>query len=164
MNPPLPTWPPRSTDLALADRTREIDSRQLHLQACHQARDQYLPQYHGRHLPPLRWQANSAAWAAVTVVASQEDEALTLQLPISETQQTADFALALTIGYQLEAERDLMHRTSFILRDLHIATVRGVRLPTQGRFALDAVETLPNGIDKATFWGFKRAEMAAIDD
>ncbi|VVP61299.1 hypothetical protein PS903_06206 [Pseudomonas fluorescens] len=144
-------------------RTREMDSRQLHLQAFQQTRDRQAQPY-SRQAPPARWQPNSEAWAAVTMVASQEDEALTLQLPISETQQTSDFALAFTIGYQLEAERNLMHRTSFILRDLHIATVRGVRLPTQGRFALDAVETLPNGIDKTTFWGFKRAEMAAVDD
>jgi hypothetical protein len=100
----------------------------------------------------------------VTVVASQEDEALTLQLPISEAQQTSDFALALTIGYQLEAERNLFHYTSFVLRDLRIATVRGVRLPAQGRFALDAAEALPSGLDKTLFWGCERAEMAALDD
>jgi hypothetical protein len=144
-------------------RTREMDSRQVHLQAFQQTRDRQVQPY-SRQAPPARWQENSTAWAAVTVVASQEDEALALQLPISEAQQTSDFALAFTIGYQLEAERDLYHRTSFVLRDLHIATVRGVRLPAQGRFTLDAVDTLPSGLDKTTFWGFKRAEMAALDD
>jgi hypothetical protein len=144
-------------------RTREMDSRQLHLQAFHQARDRQ-PQPYSRQAPPARWQENSAAWAAVTIVASQEDEALTLHLPISEAQQTSDFALVLTICYQLEAERNLIHRTSFVLRDLRIATVRGVRLPAQGRFTLDAVDTLPSGLDKAIFWLFKRAEMAPVDD
>jgi len=144
-------------------RTREMDSRQLHLMAFHKVRDLQIRPY-SRHAPPPRWQENSEAWAAETVVASQEEEALILQLPISEEQQTSDFALALTIAYQLEAERDLFHHTSFVLRNLHIATVRGVRLPAQGRFPLDAVETLPSGLDKGTFWGFKREETAAVDD
>jgi hypothetical protein len=144
-------------------RTREMDSRQVHLRAFHQTRDRQ-PQPYSRQAPPARWQESSAAWAGVSGVASQEDEALTLQLPISEAQQTSDFGLAFTIGYQLEAERDLYHRTSFVLRDLRIAMVRGVRLPAQGRFTLDAVDTLPSGLDKTTFWGFKRAEMAAVDD
>lgn len=144
-------------------RTREMDSRQVHLRAFHQTRDRQ-PQPYSRQAPPARWQENSAAWAAVTVVASQEDEALALQLPISEAQQTSDFALALTIRYQLEAERNLFHYTNFVLRDLRIATVRGVQLPAQGRFTLDAVDTLPSGLDKALFWGCKREEMAAIDD
>jgi hypothetical protein len=144
-------------------RTREMDSRKVHLRAFHQTRDRQ-PQPYSRQAPPARWQENSAAWAAVTVVASQEEEALTLQLPISEAQQTSDFGLAFTIGYQLEAERDLYHRTSFVLRDLRIAMVRGERLPAQGRFTLDAVDSLPSGLDKTTFWGFKRAEMAAVDD
>jgi hypothetical protein len=144
-------------------RTREMDSRQLHLQAFQQTRDRQAQPY-SRQAPPARWQESSAAWAGVSGVASQEDEALTLQLPISEAQQTSDFALAFTIGYQLEAERDLYHRTSFVLRDLRIAMVRGERLPAQGRFTLDAVDSLPSGLDKTTFWGFKRAEMAAVDD
>ncbi|WP_421668315.1 hypothetical protein [Pseudomonas sp. ALK-5] len=91
-------------------------------------------------------------------------EALTLQLPIGEAQQTSDFALALNIGYQLEAERELIHRTCFVLRDLRIATERGVRLPAQGRFTLDAVETLPSGTGKAPYWFFTRDEMATFDD
>jgi hypothetical protein len=144
-------------------RTREMDSRKLHLRAFHQTRDRQ-PQPYSRQAPPARWHENSAGWAAVTVVASQEEEALTLHLPISEAQQTSDFALALTIRYQLEAERDLFHYTNFVLRDLRIATVRGVRLPAQGRFMLDPVDTLPSGLDKALFWGCKREEMAAVDD
>ncbi|WP_415265105.1 hypothetical protein, partial [Pseudomonas serbica] len=143
-------------------RTREMDSRQVHLRAFHQTRDRQ-PQPYSRQAPPARWRENSAAWAAMTVVASQEDEALTLQLPISEAQQTSDFALALTLRYQLEAERNLYHYTSFILCDLRIATVRGVRLPALGRFTLDPVDTLPSGLDKALFWGLRRAEMAADD-
>lgn len=100
----------------------------------------------------------------MTVVASQADEALTLQMPISEAQQTSDFALALNIRYQLEAERNLFHHTNFVLRDLRIAMVRGVRLPALGRFTLDPVDTLPSGLGKALFWGCKREEMAAVDD
>jgi hypothetical protein len=144
-------------------RTREMDSRQLRLQAFQLTRDRQ-PQPYSRQAPPARWQENSAALAAVTAVTSQEEEALTLQLPISEAQQTSDFALALTIRYQLEAERNLFHYTNFILRDLRIATVRGLRLPAQGRFMLDPVDTLPSGLDKALFWGCKREEMAAVDD
>ncbi|OPK11809.1 hypothetical protein [Pseudomonas sp. VI4.1] len=145
-------------------RTREMDSRQLQLQAYQQTRDRDLPRPYSPHLPPARWQESSAAWAAVAVVVSQEEEALTLQLPIGEAQQTSDFALALNIGYQLEAERELIHRTCFVLRDLRIATERGVRLPAQGRFTLDAVETLPSGTGKAPFWLFTREEMATVDD
>jgi hypothetical protein len=144
-------------------RTREMDSRRLRLRAFQQTRDRQAQPY-SRQAPPVRWQENSAAWAAVAMVVSQEDEALTLQLPISEAQQTSDFALAFTIGYQLEAERNMFHYTNFVLRDLHIATVRGVRLPAQGRFALDAAEALPSGLDKTLFWGCERAEMAALDD
>jgi len=121
-------------------------------------------QPYSRQAPPARWQENSAAWAAVTVVASQEEEALTLQLPISEAQQTSDFAFALNIRYQLEAERNLFHHTNFVLRDLRIAMVRGVRLPAQGRFTLDPVDTLPSGLDKALVRGCKRQEMAAVED
>jgi hypothetical protein len=145
-------------------RTREMDSRQLQLQAYQQTRDLHIPRPYSPHLPPVRWQECSAAWAAVSLVVSQEEEALTLQLPIGDAQQTSDFALALNIGYQLEAERDLIHRTCFVLRDLRIATERGVRLPVQGRFTLDAVETLPSGTGKAPYWFFTRDEMATVDD
>ena len=107
-----------------------------------------IPGPYNQQLPPRRWQEYSAAWAAVALGVSQEDEALTLQLPIPDVLQTSDFALALSIGYQLEAERDLIHRTCFVLRDLRIATERGVRLPAQGRFTLDPVESLPTGSTK----------------
>ncbi|WP_223514568.1 toxin VasX [Pseudomonas sp. GL-B-19] len=144
-------------------RTREMDSRQLQLQAYQQTRDLHIPRPYSAHLPPLRWQESSAAWAAVSFVASQEEEGLTLHLPISDSLQTPDFALALNIGYQLEAERDLIHRTCFVLRNLYIATERGVRLPAKGRFKLDPVESLPNGTGKAPFWLFTREEMATVD-
>ena len=144
-------------------RTREMDSRQLQLQAYQQTRDRDLPRPYSPHLPPARWQESNAAWAAVAIVASQEEEALTLQLPIGEAQQTSDFALALSIGYQLEAERDLIHRTCVVLRNLYIATERGVRLPAKGRFKLDPVESLPTGTSKAPFWLFTRDEMATVD-
>ncbi|MHC8352945.1 toxin VasX [Pseudomonas sp. RT4P38] len=144
-------------------RTREMDSRQLQLLAYQQTRDLNIPRPYSPHLPPARWQECSAAWAAVSVVASQEEEALTLHLPIGDALQTSDFALALNIGYQLEAERDLIHRTCFVLRDLRIATERGVRLPAKGRFKLDPVESLPSGTGKAPFWLFTREEMATVD-
>jgi hypothetical protein len=144
-------------------RTREMDSRKMQLLAYQQARGTLIPGPYNSQLPPRRWQECSAAWAAVAVVVSQEDEALTLQLPIADALQTTDFAMALNIGYQLEAERDLIHRTCFVLRDLRIATERGVRLPAQGRFTLDPVETLPNGLSKAPYWLFTRDEMATVD-
>ncbi|MFJ7797043.1 hypothetical protein [Pseudomonas sp. NPDC096950] len=72
------------------------------------------------------------------------------------------FSLGLNIGYQL-AERDLIHRTCFVLRNLYIATERGVRLPAKGRFKLDPVDTLPNGTGKAPYWLFTREEMATVD-
>ncbi|WP_247258325.1 hypothetical protein, partial [Pseudomonas moorei] len=112
---------------------------------------------------PTRWQACSAAWAAVAVVASQEEEALTLHLPIGTGIQAWDFALAINIGYQLEPGRDLLHRTCFVLSDLRIATVRGVRLPTQGRFRLEAMDSLPRGTGDAPYWWFTRDEMATVD-
>ncbi|WP_085698129.1 toxin VasX [Pseudomonas sp. B26(2017)] len=143
--------------------TREMDSRQLQLLAHQQTRAVPIPGPYNSQLPPRRWQESSAAWAAVAVVVSQEDEALTLQFPVSDTLQTSDFALALNIGYQLETGRDLIHRTCFILRDLRIATERGVRLPAQGRFTLDPVETLPDGLSKAPYWLFTREEMATVD-
>ncbi|PKH19553.1 hypothetical protein BI292_16700 [Pseudomonas sp. 43NM1] len=144
-------------------RTREMDSRQLQLLAYQQTRDLHIPRPYSAHLPPLRWQECSAAWVAVAVVVSQEDEALTLHLPISDTLQTSDFALALNIGYQLEAERELIHRSCFVLRNLYIQTHRGVRLPAEGRFKLDPVDTLPSGTGKAPYWIFTRDEMATVD-
>ncbi|WP_339539189.1 hypothetical protein [Pseudomonas sp. RA_15y_Pfl2_54] len=144
-------------------RTREMDSRRLQLLAYQQTRAVPFPGPYNSQLPPRRWQECSAAWAAVAVVVSQEDEALTLHLPIPDVLQTSDFALALNIGYQLEAERDLIHRTCFVLRDLRISTERGVRLPAQGRFTLDPVEALPTGLSKAPYWLFTRDEMATVD-
>jgi hypothetical protein len=144
-------------------RTREMDRRQLQLQAYQQTRGELLERPYNPRLPPLYWQECSAAWAAVSSVVSQEEEALTLHLPISNSLQTSSFALALNIGYQLEAERDLIHRTCFVLRNLYIATERGVRLPAKGRFTLDPVESLPNGTGKAPYWLFTRDEMATVD-
>ena len=144
-------------------RTREMDSRQLHLQAYRQTRDLNRPRPHSRQLPPARWQECSAAWAAVAVVASQEEEALTLHLPIGKGIQKWDFALAINIGYQLEPGRDLLHRTCFVLSDLRIATVRGVRLPAEGRFKLEPVDSLPRGTGDAPYWWFTRDEMATVD-
>ena len=144
-------------------RTREMDSRRLQLQAYQQTRGELLERPYSPRLPPVRWQECSAAWAAASLVVSQEEEALTLHLPISDSLQTTHFALALNIGYQLEAERDLIHRTCFVLRNLYIATERGVRLPAKGRFKLDPVESLPNGTGKALFWLFTREEMATVD-
>ena len=144
-------------------RTREMDSRQLQLQAYQQTRGELLERPYNPRLPPLYWQECSAAWAAESSVVSQDNEALTLHLPISNAIQTSSFALALNIGYQLEAERDLIHRTCFVLRDLRIATERGVRLPAKGRFTLDPVESLPNGTGKVPYWLFTREEMAPVD-
>lgn len=144
-------------------RTREMDSRRLQLQAYQQTRGQLLERPYSPRLPPLYWQECSAAWAAESSVVSQDNEALILHLPISNSLQTSSFALAFNIGYQLEAERDLIHRTCFVLRNLYIQTQRGVRLPAKGRFTLDPVESMPNGTGKAPFWLFTRDEMATVD-
>ncbi|MEB0224876.1 toxin VasX [Pseudomonas sp. 10S4] len=144
-------------------RTQEMDSRRLQLLAYQQTRDLHIPRPYSAQLPPVRWQECSAAWVATAMVVSQEDEALTLHLPISDSLQTTDFALAFNIGYQLEAERDLIHRTCFVLRNLYVATERGVRLPAKGRFKLDPVESMPSGTGKAPYWLFTREEMATVD-
>lgn len=144
-------------------RTREMDSRRLQLQAYQQTRDLLILRPYSAQLPPARWQECSAAWAAASIVVSQDDEALTLHLPIDDHLQTSDFALALNIGYQLEAERDLIHRSCFVLRNLYIATERGVRLPAKGRFRLDPVDSMPSGTGKAPFWLFTREEMVTVD-
>ncbi|MEB0048062.1 MULTISPECIES: toxin VasX [unclassified Pseudomonas] len=144
-------------------RTREMDRRQLHLQAYQQTRDRHIPRPYSRQLPPARWQESSAAWAAISMVVSQEEEALTLHLPLAKFLQTTDFALALHIGYQLEAERDLPHRSCFVLRNLYIQTVRGVSLPANGRFPLDPEPSMPSGTGNAPFWYFTRDEMATVD-
>lgn len=144
-------------------RTLEMDSRRLQLQAYQQFRGKSLERPYNPRLPPLYWQECSAAWVADTLVVSQDDEALTLHLPIGDYLQTSDFALALNIGYQLEAERDLIHRTCFVLSDLRIKTERHVRLPIKGRFKLDPVDSMPNGTGNAPFWLFTREEMAMTD-
>jgi hypothetical protein len=140
------------------------DSRKSQLQAYQQCREQpkilwgYNP-----GLLPLSWQECSAVWAIHFIVASKGQEALTLHLPIRNSLQTSDFALAFTIAYQLEAERDLIHPTSFLIRDLHISNTYGVRNMTKGTYKVEAVERLPNGIGKATFRLFKKEDLTTTD-
>ncbi|MBX8498227.1 toxin VasX [Pseudomonas cichorii] len=143
--------------------TEEMDSRKLQLLAYQQGRDAPIQAPYNPNLPPLRWKESSATWASRFIVASKGNEALTLHLPINDSLQTSDFALALNIGYQLEAERDLIHRTCFVLRDLRIIASHGVRVPTKGTYKLDSVNTLPPGTGKDPFKLFKKEELATVD-
>jgi hypothetical protein len=144
-------------------RTREMDTRHVQILAFQQTRAQRVQSPYDSRLPTLRWDELSAAWAAISYVASHDDEALTLHLPISDHLQKSDFALAFNIGYQLEPERNVIHRTCFVLSDLRITTMQGRRLPAIGHFELDAVEALPRGTGAGRFWEFTRNEMAADD-
>lgn len=144
-------------------RTREMDRRRLSILAYQQSRAPYKSLTYDRILPPLRWQEASIPWAAGISVASQDDEALILHLPIHDALQTSDFALAFTIGYQLEAERELYHRTHFVLSNLHITTVHNKRFGATGSFELDPVKTLPCGKAGDRFWLLLRDELAAPD-
>lgn len=144
--------------------TQEMDSRKVQLQAYQQCREQ--PKNLGGYYPgllPLRWQECSAAWATRFIVASKGQEALTLHLPISDSLQTSDFALAFDIAYQLEAERDLIHQTCFLLRDLHITTAYEGRTMAKGTYKLEPVEKLPIGTGKAPFRLFKKEDLANAD-
>ncbi|WP_162999756.1 hypothetical protein [Pseudomonas viridiflava] len=71
--------------------------------------------------------------------------------------------MALTIAYQLEAERDVMHETCFVLRDLHIISSPYRRDPTRGVFKLDSADSLPIGVSKSQFILFKKEDLGTID-
>lgn len=144
-------------------RTRELDSRQLQLLAYQCQRDApSAPGFNPRH--PTRWHERSAAWAGTAQVASQDDEALVLHFPVSQALQASDFTLALSIGYQLEAERELIHRTCFLVQDLHSYDARGYRIPLQGTFKLKPVEALPATLEAAKPWLIHRDELGRADD
>lgn len=144
-------------------RTRELDSRQLQLLAYQCQRDApSAPGFNPRH--PTRWHERSAAWAGTAQVASQDDEALVLHFPVSQALQASDFTLALSIGYQLEAERELIHRTCFLVQDLHSYDARGYRIPLQGTFKLKPVEALPATLEAAKPWLIHRVELVRADD
>lgn len=143
-------------------RTRELDSRQLQVLAYQCQRDDTsAAHYNPRH--PTRWHERSAAWAGTAKVASQEDEALVLHFPVPDPLQTSDFKLALSIGYQLEAERDLIHRTCFLVQDLRSYNAQGYRIPLSGTFKLHAVEALPDTLKTAKPWLIKRDELGQAD-
>lgn len=143
--------------------TQEIDERKLQLLAYQQQRDAPMQGEYNPNLPPLRWRESTSIWATRFIIVSKDQQALTLKLPISDSLQTSDFALVFDIGYQLEAERDLIHRTIFILKDLQIITNHGARIPTKGNFKLTAVETMPFGTGKGSFKIIKKEELAVID-
>lgn len=143
--------------------TQEMDTRKLQLKAYQQYRD--APNK-GGYAPgpfPLRWRECTTTWISRLVVASKGSEALTIHLPISDSLQTTDFSLALTIAYQLEAERDVMHETCFVLRDLHIISSPYRRDPTRGVFKLDSADSLPIGTSKSQFILFKKEDLGTID-
>lgn len=143
--------------------TQEMDSRKLQLQAYQQYRDQPRTNAYSPGPFPLRWKECTSAWAPRFIVASKGKEALILHLPISDSLQTTDFALAFNIAYQLEAERDVMHQTCFVLRNLHILNAHGVRIPTKGTYKVDSVDTLPTGTGKTPFRLFKKEDLATAD-
>ncbi|WP_143515901.1 hypothetical protein [Pseudomonas sp. R37(2017)] len=143
--------------------TQEMDRRQLQLQAWQRGRDNSIYRPYSAQLPPVRWMECSAIWATRFMVASEGPQALTLHWPIGDLLQTTDFALAFTIAYQLEAEREPLHQTCFVLRDLRISYIRGVRVMTKGTFTLESVEAMPAGTGKAPFFLFTREDLAAID-
>lgn len=132
-------------------RTGELDSRQLQLLA-HQCQsdEETFSIYNPRH--PTRWHERSAAWAGTIQLLSKEEEVLILHLPIPNTLQKSDFKLALSVGYQLEAERALMHWTYFVLQDLRSYDARGHKIPLLGTFKLKSVETLPIGLGAGEPW------------
>lgn len=143
--------------------TQEMDSRKLQIQAYQQYNDP--PKLQG-YAPPsyfLRWKECSATWASRLIIASKNQEALILHLPISETLHTYGFALAISVAYQLEAERDIIHKTCFVLRDLHITGGPRFPVPTQGIFKLESVEALPPGTGNAPFRRFTRDDLATVD-
>lgn len=140
-----------------------MDSRKLQLQAYQQYRDQPRTNAYSPGPFPLRWKECTSAWAPRFIVASKGKEALILHLPISDSLQTTDFALAFNIAYQLEAERDVMHQTCFVLRNLHILNAHGVRIPTKGTYKVDSVDTLPTGTGKTPFRLFKKEDLATAD-
>jgi hypothetical protein len=144
--------------------TQEMDRRGLQVQVYQRGRDDSLDRTYSAELPALRWKDYTAAWATRFIVASEGLEALTLHLPISEFSQNTDFALALNIGYQLEAEREMVHQTCFVLRDLHITRTTGVHIMEKGSFKLESVDTMPMGTGKAPFLLFKREDLATVDD
>ncbi|AIL61017.1 hypothetical protein [Pseudomonas alkylphenolica] len=114
-------------------------------------------------LPPVRWKESTAIWATRFIVVSEEQQALTLHLPIHNCEQTSSFALAFTIAYQLEAERDVFHHTTFVLRDLYITRSYGVTIMTEGTYRLDSVEDMPPGTGKAPFKLFIKDDLATAD-
>lgn len=67
------------------------------------------------------------------------------------------------IGYQLEAERALIHRTFFRVNDLKIITGRGHRAPLSGRFKLKAVDALPEQLGADKPWLIQRDELEKVD-
>lgn len=143
-------------------RTRELDSRQLQLLVYQRQIEKNIDRPYDSHYS-ARWHERSAAWAGMSQVASQEEEALVLQIPIPENLQNSEFSLALSIGYQLEAERTLIHRTFFLVNDFKIMTGRGYKAPLSGRFKLKAVEALPEKLGADIPWLIQRDELEKVD-
>ncbi|WP_256659484.1 toxin VasX [Pseudomonas sp. H9] len=141
--------------------TAEMDQRKLQLQAYEQGRENSIYRHYSPGLPPLRWKESSANWATRFVVVSAGSEALTLHLPIFDFLHTTSFALAFTIAYQLEAEREVFHHTTFVLRNLYITQARGVQIKSKGTYPLKSVEHMPPGTGKAPFWPFKKEDLVA---
>lgn len=143
--------------------TQEMDQRKLQLHAYEQGRNRYVHQPYNPAPPPVCWKESTAIWASRFTVASEEQQALTLHVRIHDCYQKSVFALAFTIAYQLEAERDVFHYTTFILRDLKITYARGVPIKAQGTYRLDAEENMPPGTGKAPFMLLLKDDLATDD-
>ncbi|WP_150113653.1 toxin VasX [Pseudomonas sp. GM30] len=142
--------------------TEEMDSRKLRLQAYERYRDTTH-----RSIGPgpflFSWKNCSAAWATRFVIASKGTEALTLHLPISDSLQVPDFSLAFNIAYQLEAARDVIHETCFEVKDWHITGAPYTRIPTDGVFRIESIDTFPVKTSRSQFMLFTKEDLATID-
>ena len=144
-------------------RTQELDSRQLHVRVYqYQPDNPALGPYNPRP-PTPRWHERSAAWASYLQVASKGDEALVLQLPVSAALQKSSFKLALTLSYQLEAERDLIHETHFMLQQWHLFDYGQRYIPLLGTFPLKPVNELPEALSSGQPYLILRDELGDRD-
>lgn len=143
--------------------TAELDSRLLQLLIYERRRDTPFDAPYNPNPPPLRWHESTAEWGSQCVVASTGQQALTLHLPIANCLHTSRFALALTLGYQLEAGRDLSHRSRFVLYDLRVMKTHGQHIPLNGNWALAPVDSLPAGTEDGELQTFKREDLVSGD-
>ena len=86
-----------------------------------------------------------------------------LQLPVSAALQKSSFKLALTLSYQLEAERDLIHETHFMLQQWHLFDYGQHYVPLLGTFSLKPVKELPEALSSGRPYLILRDELGDRD-